>query len=412
MTDTVYWIWLQLVFGVGSRRSALMLDYFDSPLEIYEGVSPHGKFNGMLMPEERERVPTALDMAENIRSRTIKKGCEIITPDMDGYPLLLREIYPRPAALYVKGDLSCLKGAPAIAVVGSRDTSEYGIEVTKMLAGDLAKNGAVIVSGLARGIDSAAHWAALDAGGKTVGFLGCGIDVDYPYGSAALKRAVSENGAVVTEFPLGFTPMAYNFPVRNRLVSGISHGTLVTEAAIGSGALITADLALEQGRDVFAVPGSILDHRSAGKHKLISDGAKIASCAEDILAEYPMFAHPGKTEYNITIDMPIIEKEQKPKPEPKPEPKPAPKTKPKPEPKTKQKKKQKQESEIPARKDLPGDISADAEKVYAFIGTEPAGADVLAASAGLETAGALAALTELEIYGLIQMHPGRLFGLA
>lgn len=386
MTDTLYWIWYQLVFGIGGRRSELMLNYFDTPLEIYEGVSSSEKIRGMLEPAELERAKTALEQAKNLEVRTLKKGCSIITPDSKEYPPLLREIYGKPAALYVKGDLSCLRDALCVAVIGSREATDYGKRVTKMLASGLAASGVTIVSGLARGIDSVAHQAAVDAGGKTVGFLGCGIDVDYPHGSAVLKRAISENGAVVSEFPLGAEPLPYHFPIRNRIVSGSSHAALVTEASARSGALLTAHHAIDQGRDVFAVPGSIFAVRHKGAHMLIREGVKMATCAADILMEYPAFFDPRLLAVEQDTDDD---------------------TAPFPEEET--------QSSKPAkpivRKEAPDGLSSAAKALYPHIGGNPEKAELLAVNAGLETADALSALTELEIYGLIKMNPGRTFRL-
>jgi DNA processing protein len=390
MTDSAYWIWFQLVFGIGGRRSELLLNYFESPAVLYEEIRQGGRAYAMLDEAERQHLQTADEQAERLLARTLKKGCVVITPDHDEYPPLLREIYARPAALYVKGDISCLSEALCIAVIGAREAGEYGRNAARTLAFDLAASGAVIVSGLARGIDSAAHEAALQAGGKTVGFLGCGIDVDYPKGSSTLKRAISENGAVVSEFPLGTEPQARRFPIRNRVVSGVSHGVLVAEAGKNSGALITANHALEQGRNIYVIPGDITSPHYEGSHSLLKEGAKAVDCAADILIEFPQWIRPE----NIVSRDPVVRPEilEPPAPlivEEKPATKPSP----------------------PARKDLPDGISPEAAAVYPLIGEELIAAETIGARSSLPVGRVLAALTELEIYGLIKLHPGRLFGL-
>lgn len=377
------------MFGAGSRRAELMLAYFKSPERLYEASCSDSRTQGMLTEQERVRLKETMGLAEKVKARTLKKGCAILTPDQPDYPPLLQEIYAKPAVLYVKGDVACLQNSLCIAVVGPRKPTVYGEKVTEQLAGDLASSGAVIVSGLAKGIDSIAHKAALQAGGKTVGFLGCGMDVDYPSGSSALKRAVCENGAVVTEFPLGTEPVPYNFPIRNRLVSGVSHGVLVTEASAQSGALLTAAHALEQGKDVYAVPGPITSPSHKGANRLIRDGAGLVESAADILICYPQFINPMQIQYTIEEGgperlPPVPVKKEKP---------PVLDSKQKPLPK----------------KAPPEELSEAAAGLYAKINT-PCHVNDLAATAGMDVGEVLSALTELEIYGLVQMYPGSLFG--
>ena len=409
MIDSVYWIWFQLVFGIGGRRAELMLNYFAHPLAIYEDLQKTGsRLQKMLTPEELTRARDAMTEAVRLKERTLKKGCAIVTPDHEDYPEMLRDIYARPAVLYVKGDIACLRDCVCIGIVGSRKASEYGVLAARKLAGELAASGVVVVSGLANGIDSAAHDAALQAGGKTVGFMGCGLDVDYPKGSADLKRAICQNGAVVTEFPLGFEPKAFHFPIRNRLVSGVSHGIVVVEAGENSGALITAALAGEQGRDVYAVPGDIFSDNHRGVHALLKDGVKPVDCAADILVEYPALLQlPPMPEKPLTLfdaeeaQLPAISL-------------PVPKTtKTKEETQTAEPKAKKAKAKAPIeRKSLPEGVSEEAAALYALIGAQPVTVEELTARSQLTVSGILSALTELEIYGLIQIHPGRTFSLA
>ena len=197
------------------------------------------------------------------------------------YPELLKEIYDPPKELHVLGALPI--GAPMVAVIGSRITSDYGMRTAKAMAADLASAGVVVVSGMATGIDTAAHEGALSVGGKTIAVLGSGFSYLYPPENRKLAEKISQNGALVTEYPAATKPHPAFFPRRNRIISGISSAALVVEARLKSGALITADLALEQGRDVFAVPGNVDSLKSGGTNWLLKEGAHVARCAEDIL---------------------------------------------------------------------------------------------------------------------------------
>lgn len=212
-------------------------------------------------------------------------GVRVVNFLSEEYPKVLLEIPDPPPFLYLKGNLEGIE--PALAIVGSRRASTYGMMTTARLAGELAGKGVTVVSGMARGIDTAAHRGALNQGGKSIGVLGCGIDVVYPPENRALFAEMSSLGALISEFPMGTLPLAENFPRRNRIISGISRGVLVVEAAEKSGSLITADYALEQGRDVFAVPGNINFSSSRGANRLIKQGAKLVETVDDILEELP-----------------------------------------------------------------------------------------------------------------------------
>lgn len=222
-------------------------------------------------------------LPEEIAEACEKQSIWILVRDDDGYPSILREISRPPLVLFVRGNP--VPDAERIAIVGSRAATQYGKRVAEEIAMGVASQGVTVVSGAAQGIDSAAHKGALRAG-RTVAVLGCGVDVVYPKSNAKLIAEIAETGAVLSEYPPGTQPFPAFFPQRNRIISGLSRGTLVVEAAERSGSLITAELALSEGRDVFAVPGGIYSDLSRGCHRLIQQGAKLAASAEDILGEY------------------------------------------------------------------------------------------------------------------------------
>jgi DNA processing protein len=265
-------------------RTRLLLEYFD-PLEAATRASP-ALLQGLLSlnPEQVEQVKNPLNI--QIGNRVAELRETVITLADASYPALLREIIDPPLALHFRGDLSIVT-SPSIAVVGSRRASVYGVNAASTLTRDLVAAGLTIVSGMARGIDAAAHDAALASGGRTIAVLGTGIDIVYPRAHTRLAREISSKGLVLSEFPPGTPPMPENFPMRNRLISGLSLGTLIVEATARSGSLITARMAAEQGREVFAVPGSMFSAGSEGTHRLIQYGAKLVHDVDDVLQELP-----------------------------------------------------------------------------------------------------------------------------
>lgn len=285
MEKNMYWLGWQLIMpGVG-RRVWDIINYFGSPEAAwYAGKKEFTKVPG-IKPEAAEKIVqkrSRLNLEKELDYLYHHK-VDFITYDDDNYPPALRDIFDPPPVLFVRGRLKELNNA--VAVVGSRKATAYGRTAAQRLAGELAENGAAVVSGLARGIDSAAHRGALNAGGYTAAVLGCGLDVVYPKENARLMAEIIEKGAVISEFPLGSPPESWHFPSRNRIISGLSQVVVVVEAAEKSGALITADLALEQGKEVMALPGSIYSKMSRGPLKLIKQGAKPVTAAEDILEE-------------------------------------------------------------------------------------------------------------------------------
>jgi DNA processing protein len=284
------WIALNMTPGVGPRVTARLLEHFGSAEAIFD--APRRELALLrLTPETIESIakralhPRAEEEIEKAR----KLGSDILVLDDGVYPALLRETYDPPVTLYVKGAWAeCLEG-PCIAIVGSRRCSTYGQNAALMLSRELAQRGITIVSGMARGIDAAAHRGALEAGGRTVGVMGTGLDQIYPRDHKKLADDILQNkGALVTQFPLGTPPVSENFPYRNRVISGLSLGVVVIEAAENSGSLITARLAMEQNREVFAVPGNITSRNSFGTNYLIKGaGAKLVQQWQDIASELP-----------------------------------------------------------------------------------------------------------------------------
>lgn len=283
--DLRYWIGFNVVRGIGPTRLRALLDYFGD-LESAWHASEMALRSAGLDRRSLESLLAArssLDL-DTVLAQIEDEGAHILTWESAAYPRLLLEINAPPPVLYVKGALT-EADAWAVGVVGTRRASVYGREVARRLSGSLARNGITIVSGMARGIDAEAHRAALSNGGRTIAVLGCGVDLVYPPEHRKLAREIEKNGALVSDYPLGTKPEGRNFPPRNRIISGLSLGVLVVEAGRRSGALITADYAAEQGRDVFAIPGSIMTKGSVGTNTLIQDGAKLVLTPEDMLEE-------------------------------------------------------------------------------------------------------------------------------
>jgi DNA processing protein len=366
MTSREAYIALNMVDGVGPIRVRALRDRFGEAQAILaaskaelmqvEGV---GEEVAQSIISWREKVDLDAEL-----QRIEKEGVSVVCRDDPEYPKHLREIYDPPLVLYVKGTLT-ERDALAIAVVGSRRTTLYGQDMARKLAFQLARVGVTVVSGLARGIDTSAHNGALQAKGRTVAVIGCGIDVMYPAENKKLAdEIVEKGGAVVTEFPFGVQPDRQNFPMRNRIISGWSLGVVVVEANVKSGALITANQAGEQGRQVFAVPGRADSILSKGANKLIKDGAKLTEDVEDILSEFEYLLPKMATE--------------------------------------------------PAELGLEGSgtkpalqLSETEQKVMAQIGNEEVAIDEVIRASGLTTACVSATLLALEMKRLVRQLPGK-----
>ncbi len=268
-----YWVGLNLVKGIGSVRFGSLLDYFGdaetawnaSPADLRETGLPAKIIETFL----GKRSDTVLDQ---LWEKILNQNITVLTWDDETYPRRLKEINQPPPVIYVRGSLK-IEDEWSIAVVGTRRVSPYGRQAAEEIASGLARNGLTVVSGLARGIDAIAHQTALKSGGRTIGVLGCGVDRIYPPEHRRLASQMIEQGAVISDYPLGTPPEGVNFPPRNRIISGLSMAVAIIEAGERSGALITASFAADQGRDVFALPGSIFSPQSAGTNRLIDTGA-------------------------------------------------------------------------------------------------------------------------------------------
>jgi DNA processing protein len=280
-----YWVGFSRVPGIGPVRLRALLDHFGDVRQAWEASVATLQALGF----DRRTIETfvtlrsKMDLAAELE-RVSKLGVTLLTWDSPNYPSLLRNIPDPPPVLYIKGKL-LPRDEWGLAVVGTRRATVYGREATRSLVGGLAASGVTIVSGLAYGIDTFAHRTALEAGGRTIAVLGSGVDIIYPAENRKLAGLITSNGAVVSEYPLGTQPEGGNFPRRNRIISGLSLGVLVVEGSKRSGAMITADYAAEQGREIFAVPGNILSPKSAGPNQLIQQGAKLVTTIGDILEE-------------------------------------------------------------------------------------------------------------------------------
>jgi DNA processing protein len=287
------WLALKLSPGLGTRLAARLAGVFGDPRAVFQASPGELEQHGVppLVARQLASSP-AYEEAQREWERSRKEGCEMVVYNDPRYPELLRQIFDPPVLLYCRGNLELLS-APAIAVVGARKPTPYGLAVAERLAADLATRGLVIVSGMARGIDTAAHKGAVEQIGndgvaRTIAVLGCGIDQCYPSENRRLKARIEETGLVVSEFPIGSFAAPQNFPIRNRVISGLSLGVLVVEAAQYSGSLITARLALEQDREVFCVPGNITNKFSWGPNTLIKQGSKLVMEWRDVMDELPV----------------------------------------------------------------------------------------------------------------------------
>lgn len=401
--EALYWVWLQQVLGYGSAVGDLILQQGLSPKDLYHASAAELEEEGTL-PEGliRKLKGTSLSQAEKILRHCEALHIWLMTPEDEDYPPRLRQIYQVPLVLYGVGQRSFLSKELLITMVGARKATKLGGQSAYDLAQDLVQYGFGVVSGLAMGIDSCAHQGALDQGGLTIGVTGCGLTVDYPKGNLELRRRIGKKGVIVGEYPPDYGVHPSNFPVRNRILSGLSLGTVVVEASAKSGTLITADLALQQGRDVFALPTDLYNHNGAGNLKLIGQGAIPVLSSQTIAEEYSTL-YGDKLNSHIQSRVQLRRQEASETPVldavvARQEPPPAPK-----EPKA-------EAAEVkPLPEEAPADLEPQAQSLWKALGKEPRRVEELAADCGLELPQTLQLLTELELEGLCKAYPGKRF---
>jgi DNA processing protein len=380
-----YWIALKAVQDVGCVGFKALLAAFSSPRAVFSATVRTLEAVPGIGPKTADHIRSFSDwaMAEKEVSRAGKLHVAIVTCEDPRYPQHLLNIYDYPPYLYVKGSL--VPAEACIAVVGSRLASTYGRYVTEKLSRELALTGITVVSGLARGIDAAAHRGALAGKGRTIAVLGCGLDVVYPPENRELAETVAGSGALVTEFPFQTPPNAPNFPSRNRIISGISLGVVVVEAGEKSGSLITARIAAEQGRSVFAVPGAIEAAGSRGTNRLIKQGAKLIENIGDILEV--ILPQAGLSPAMPSTPPPPLSAGERP---------------------TRQD--NAKESAAPSP-DHAGGLTAAGGALLPLITQKPIAVDDLIATSGLTAQEVLNGLLVLELQGLIRQLPGKMFQL-
>lgn len=373
-----YWVWLQHALNSGSSKPRHILSVYPSLRAFYEAGEMEWRVAGIFTQREISAMCSySPEHAASLIVYCERLGQSVVTPEDEAYPRPLLEIHSPPCALYVKGTMPDFVKTPSLSIVGARKATQSGKHAANSLAYSLAKAGMVIVSGGALGIDTEAHKGALLANGKTVCVLGCGIGVNYLMENASMREAISHSGAVISEYPPDTPVNGRNFPIRNRIISGLTLGTLVVEAAAKSGSLITANYALEQNRDVFALPGSIGSTAAHGANDLLKDGAKLVSCANDVLVEYQS-RFPGQIRLEESEgDVVRLVEQQEP-----------------------------EEPEEP-REEPPQDVSPEAQALYRVLTNRPCAAVELSAQVGIPISQFLAATTELEICGKIRSYSGK-----
>ena len=296
MSDLKYWVGFNRIQGIGRAKFLQLEGYFGDLERAWKASAAELKAAGLDSKSIEAILVSRPDISPDAELERLERNqIKALTWNDPAFPARLKEIYDVPPVLYVRGNITP-EDEWTIAVVGTRRATIYGREVTERLVAELVRNRITVVSGLARGIDSIAHRTALEAGGRTIAVFACGLDEVYPPENVKLAQSIMEHGALVSEYPLGTRPKKEHFPLRNRIMSGLSLGVLVIEGDVNSGAMITAERALEQNREVFAVPGSILSPTSTGVNRLIKEGAKLVSDVQDILEELNLTMIPRQME--------------------------------------------------------------------------------------------------------------------
>ena len=404
--NALYWIMLSELLGPGSYRINEIIDYFDTPYNIFSSTPAELAGSGVFSGRKIEELQMHNDKkAKRIIQQCAASGYAVLTPDDSEYPARLREIKGYPAVLYVWGELPRIDDELTIAMVGARDASAYGLMAAGQMSGALTRAGALVISGGALGIDTQAHKSAIEAGGKTVAVLACGFNAPYLSENAPLRQSIARSGAVISELPPDGKVTKAAFPIRNRIISGLSLGTLVVEASERSGSLITASHAASQGRDVFAIPGGILSQSYKGTNKLLRDGAKPVFSAVDVIEGY-LSRYKDKIDAESmsddilerareielkAADKALMEREKLEKPT-----------------RIRPGSNQLEWGEIEKKKknQLPENICGNSRKIYDIINFEPLNLDQLANKTALDAGQLLGALTELEMLGYIESMPG------
>ena len=367
-----YSIWLAQALGPGSDYLAAVAE-FGSAQALFEASEIEWRMFGLFRPAQLERLAKReIDSAARHAQICSNNGWHIITQNSEYYPVHLKNIKDSPALLYVNGDPECLKAPVCISVVGAREASNYGKEVAFRLAASLVKGGATVVSGGALGIDSASHEGAISAGGKTVAVMGCGLGAAYLPENEALRNSVAKHGAVISEYLPLSKPTRASFPMRNRIISGMSLMTVVVEAGEKSGSLGTAKHAIAQGRDVGAVPGDVISSAYVGSNVLIANGAKSIYSAASVLEDY-VYTYPELIDFDKldrTLERKAAEEAQ------------------------------------PVKKRMPDHLTDRQRAVYGLFGSQPLSYDYLVTNSGLEARELSLTLTELELEGLVSTLPG------
>ncbi len=382
MTDKLPWLALKSIPGVGPVLFQRLLARFGTPAAVFQArCEDLLAIKGVNRDLARDILGfRAWDRVEAELAKLAAAGVEVLLQNDPRFPIRLKQIPYPPPLLFLKGTL-LPQDDLALALVGTRAASYYGLKTCRRLAGALAVRGLTVVSGLARGIDTAAHQGALENSGRTLAVLGCGLDVVYPPENQKLYEQIPEQGALISEFPLGTPPEAKNFPIRNRIISGLSLGVVVVEAGLKSGTSITVRYALDQGREVFAVPGPIDSPTSLGPHRLIQDGAKLVQDPEDIFSELPalaqgkgqrpLFAAPGRVREAPTAEG---------------------------------------GGPTPATAAAPPALTPE-DPLLALLGSDPLSLEEIVRTTRLATSEVLSRLTILELEGLIRELPGKRYVL-
>ncbi len=379
----IYWIWLAHHSGINDRERLLLAERFSNPEDIYDATAQELKaLEGISAKAAAALEDKDLTEAKQIMRQCMERGIRILTWGESNYPARLRNIADPPLVLYCRGQLPVFDDQPVIGIVGTRKASSYGMQIARQFGREIVEGGGIVVSGMAAGIDAMATKGALHRKNSAVGVLGCGVDRVYPPENRNLFRQMAEDGCLLSEYPPGAKPDKWNFPRRNRIISGLSNGVIVVEAPQKSGALITARQALEQGRDVFVVPGNVGVLTCEGSNALLKDGASVATSGYDVISEYE-YLYPGKI-HQTPMEKEVVASCND--------------------------KKAVDNLASPLYSDVDdsiSDLSAVERAVLQLLKPEEQSADTLIAVSQLPAAEFLAALTMLEIKGYAHTLPGR-----